>query len=314
MKISDLKTFLDIVDAGGLTAAANRRGVTQPGLSRTLRDLETRLQAQLLRRTGRGIELTPAGEEFLKFSVETLDRLAETQKQIALQSKALPRQLSLSIPLRLSRLLIPGLYRAFAERLPQTTVHIFEEPSDRARNMLMTGQLDVALTYRNAFTPDRDFVPLCAENLYAVGHIQDLGDDRRPICANDLCKLPLLLPGRGRYQDLIQTAIRAAGHSLPAARELETAEGLLAFAAEGEGVAILPMSNVYQEVARGDVTARLISDPTIGRAVGLQFSADMPKHATGPVLSIVRKAMQEAAPDADWRRLKSRDKKVKKEL
>lgn len=308
MKLSDLQTFVDIVEAGALTAAAHRKGISQPALSRVLRDLESRMKARLLKRTGRGIELTPAGEDFLSFAVETLEAFAQTQKRIAIHAKSLPTQLSLSVPLRVGRLLIPDLYRAFSERLRDTAVHIFEEPSDRARVMLTDGRLDAALTYRHMTPPDRDFVAIAAERLYAVGHKKVLGQNSEPISAKDLCVLPLLLPSRGRYREMIEAVLKGHGHAIPLARELETAEGLLAFAAEGEGVAILPMSNVYQEVARDEVTARLISDPSIVRSIGVRFSPSLAKHVAGPVLAVFRKVVRTAAENADWRKLTDEEK------
>ena len=306
MKLSDLQAFADIADAGGLTAAANRRGVTQPALSRLLRDLETRFRAQLLRRTGRGIELTPAGAEFLQFCTETLQRYDKVKVRIAEQVKALPSQLRLSVPLRVGRLLIPDLYRDFAERLPETRVHIVEEPSIRARELLSDGRLDAALTYGSGSTADPKFVPLFTEDLVAVGSLASLGTRRDTMTMEELGELPLLLPSTGRYRDLIRSAFRSAGHDLRTARELETAEGLLAFAAEGEGVAILPMSNVYQEITRQEVAARLIVSPEISRQIGVQMSGTMSKYTASPVLSVIRKAMQRSAKTAAWRSLRVR--------
>ena len=307
MKLSDLRAFSDIVDAGGLTAAANRRGVTQPALSRLLRDLETRLAAQLLRRTGRGIELTPAGAAFLQFCTETLERYNDVKVRIAEQVRALPGQLRLSVPLRVGRLLILDLHRDFSERLPETRVHIVEEPSDRARAMLHEGLLDAAVTYRPNPAADRGFRPLFTEDLFAVGNPAILGAEPQTISMEELGKLPLLLPSTGRYRDLVQSAFRSAGHDLRIARELETAEGVLAFAAEGEGVAILSMSNVYQEIDRREVAARLIVNPEISREIGVQLSVLMSKHAARPVLSVIRKSMQRSAETAAWKRLSARN-------
>jgi len=304
MKLSDLQLFVDIVEAGGLTAAAHRRGVTQPGLSRTLREIETRMETQLLSRTGRGVELTPAGEDFLSFATETLAHFERTRQAISQRATAFPNELRLSVPLRVGQLLIPDLYRAFAERFPDSSVHVFEEQSDRARALLAENRLDAALTYRHSARSDRDFAPLFAEALCAVGHTDALGTGQSQISMADLGRLPLLLPSTGRYRDLIQSAFRSAGHPFQIARELETAEGLLAFAAENEGVAILPISNVYREVARGEVTALRITDPEITRIVGVQFGAALPRHATGPLLSILRNAMKTAASEAQWRSLK----------
>ncbi|MEM8837600.1 MAG: LysR family transcriptional regulator [Pseudomonadota bacterium] len=301
--MSDLQTFVEIVEAGGLTAAANRKGVTQPALSRLLRDIETLLQAQLLRRTGRGIELTAAGNDFLRFSTETLERYETTRRIIREREKAFPRHLRLSVPLRVGGLLIPDLHRAFSDVSPETTVHVFEETSERAREMLADGRLDAALTYRSGSGADLGFTPLFKEDLYAVGNANSFGTDQDTIALNALGKLPLLLPSTGRYRDLIQSAFRSAACDLKVARELETAEGLLAFAAEGEGIAILPMSNVYKEVARGEVMARLIVNPGISRQIGVLFSGGIPKHTAGLVLSTIRKTMRHSRQPAAWQNL-----------
>ena len=306
MKLSDLRAFVDIVDAGGLTAAAIRSGVTQPALSRLLRDLETRLQVQLLHRTGRGIELTPAGAEFLTFSTETLERYEELRRQIADRAKVLPHSLDVSVALRAGRLLIPDLHRDFMKQMPETTVHIIEEPSERAKAMLADGRLDAAMTFRQSARADREFVPLFSEKLFAVGTAARLGKGGEPISMHEVGALPLLLPSTGKYRELIQSAFRSAGHSLRTARELETAEGLLAFAAEGDGVAILPMTNAYQEIARGEVVARPIVDPEITRFVGVQFSTSMSKHTATRLLSVMRKSMQASAHIAAWERLNGR--------
>lgn len=308
MKLSDLQAFVDIVDAGGLTAAAAKRGVTQPALSRLLRDLETRMKAQLLHRTGRGIELTPAGTELLEFAIETLARFDQTRHRIAAQSATLPAELHLSVPLRLGRLLVPGLYRVLGSEWPQTTVHIVEEPTERALEMISVGALDAALTYRSSTNSDRNFVPIFGEALHAVGAANDLGHQDDPIAMRDLCSLPLLLPNKGKYRELIHSAFTAAGLGIAVARSLETAEVLLAFACEGEGVAILPMSNIYQEVARGEVVARPIVDAEITRTIGVELSPGMTKHTARHLLKIVRQALQVQASAARWRSLKSTER------
>lgn len=308
MKLNDLDAFVDIVDAGGLTAAAHRRGVSQPALSRLLRELETRLQACLLRRTGRGIELTPAGSAFLQFCTQTLESYDQIHHQIAEQSKALPSHLHLTIPLRVGWLLIPDLHRDFGTRMPDTQVHITEEPSDRARELLNAGRLDAALTYSPSSAADRDFVPMFQEDLFALGNPARLGARRGPITMTELAGLPLLVPSTGPYRDLIQSAFRSAGHAPRIARELETAEGLLAFAAEGEGIAILPMSNIYQEIARNEIAARLIVGPGISRLIGVQLSPGMSKHTADPLLAGIRRVLRKAAQIAAWRPLKNKTK------
>jgi LysR family transcriptional regulator, hca operon transcriptional activator len=65
MELRHLRYFIAVAEAGSLTVAAQRKlHTTQPSLSRQIRDLEEEVGAQLLTRSARGIELTPAVEPF----------------------------------------------------------------------------------------------------------------------------------------------------------------------------------------------------------------------------------------------------------
>src|SRR5882757_10113026 len=55
LDVEDLRTFIEVVDAGGLTPAAHRLGLSKSIVSRRLARLESELGAQLLVRTTRGI-------------------------------------------------------------------------------------------------------------------------------------------------------------------------------------------------------------------------------------------------------------------
>ncbi len=61
-----LRDFLAVAEAGSLSAAARRLGVSQPTLTRRVAALEERFQTQLFHRTTRGLELTEAGESILE--------------------------------------------------------------------------------------------------------------------------------------------------------------------------------------------------------------------------------------------------------
>ena len=66
MELRHLRYFIAVAETGSLTEAAERRLYTsQPSLSRQIRDLESHVGVQLLSRSVRGVELTPAGKAFL---------------------------------------------------------------------------------------------------------------------------------------------------------------------------------------------------------------------------------------------------------
>ncbi|MEO1505485.1 MAG: LysR family transcriptional regulator [Pseudomonadota bacterium] len=306
MKLVDLRKFVAIVEAGGMTQAAHRLGVTQPALSRTVRDLEVRMQAQLLRRTGRGIELTRAGDEFFAFANHTLSSFDETKRRVMKVSENVPKRLSLSVPLRVGRLLIPELHREFAKRMPETTLTFFEESSDRNCELLGEHRLDAAIVYATPEAPWPDVVPLFGETLYAVGSADVLEPADHPLTLAELASLSLLIPSRGSYRALIDDSFAQADLEPIVARELETADALLAFAAERDGVAILPYSNIYQECARAEVIARPIVDPEISRTLALASARALSSGVVRIVAASTRAAMTRVAHLARWRKQAAR--------
>src|SRR5438128_10263346 len=87
MELRRLRYFVAVAEAGSLTVAAERKlHTSQPSLSRQIRDLEDEVGAQLLRRSARGVDLTPAGRAFLDHARSVLSQVeaaAEGARRVA---------------------------------------------------------------------------------------------------------------------------------------------------------------------------------------------------------------------------------------
>src|SRR5690606_4846575 len=68
-----MRTFVDIVRAGGIGAAARQLNRQQPSISAALKRFEEHVGATLLRRTATGVELTPAGQAVFELCEDMLE-------------------------------------------------------------------------------------------------------------------------------------------------------------------------------------------------------------------------------------------------
>jgi len=98
-RFEDLKTFVRVVEAGTLTAAAERLGVAKSAVSRRLAELEERLGAQLLRRTTRRLNLTDSGWAFYERAVRILADLDEAEAAVSQAHGTLRGRLRVAAPL-----------------------------------------------------------------------------------------------------------------------------------------------------------------------------------------------------------------------
>src|SRR6201991_5010957 len=98
MDIEDLRTFVDVADAGGVSAAARRLGLSKSIVSRRLCRLEDELGVQLLARTTRGAALTEAGVTFREHAARVCAEL-DAARETLLPAGDLRGRLRLAAPL-----------------------------------------------------------------------------------------------------------------------------------------------------------------------------------------------------------------------
>jgi len=82
MEVEDLRTFVEVADAGGVSPAARRMGLAKSIVSRRLSRLEDELGVQLLARTTRGAALTEAGVTFREHAARMFAELQAAREEI----------------------------------------------------------------------------------------------------------------------------------------------------------------------------------------------------------------------------------------
>lgn len=124
--LGDVEVFLAVVEAGSMTAAAVVLGSTPSVLSRAVSRLETRLGAQLLRRSTRRLVLTDSGRQYLEEMQGAFARIdaAEGALSDATEGAALTGRVRLSVPTTYGHYRLPVMLAGFARAFPLVRVEL----------------------------------------------------------------------------------------------------------------------------------------------------------------------------------------------
>ncbi len=122
MEIDDIRAFLAVADTGGLTAAAQRLGVSKSVVSRQIARLEKDLGAVLLTRTTRGAALTEAGANFRDHGMRIAAE-AEAARDIVAADGPVRGRLRIAAPLSFGSTHFSPVLAELAARHPELEIH-----------------------------------------------------------------------------------------------------------------------------------------------------------------------------------------------
>ena len=146
----DYDLFVTVVDAGGLSAAARRLGVSPAMVSKRLVRLETRLGTRLIHRSTRKMALTPQGERLRSDLGTIFDALREAENRVTGAADAPAGPLRISAPTSFGRMHIAPHLEAFLARYPrvEVTLNLSDGFTD-----LFSAQVDLAIRITAEVSP-----------------------------------------------------------------------------------------------------------------------------------------------------------------
>jgi len=165
MHLNQIRNLIAIAEAGSLRAAARRIGVSQPAMTKSLRQLEQELGFQLLLRTARGAALTPAGRAFIARARVIQTELRKAGEDLAALRGGDEGVVSVGFGGVSTIALLPAALARFRLQHPRAFVHILEgnrrsfaplvrdETLDFAIAQGVVGQAEAGLAFKPLFRP-----------------------------------------------------------------------------------------------------------------------------------------------------------------
>ncbi|MGC1458942.1 MAG: LysR family transcriptional regulator [Steroidobacteraceae bacterium] len=245
MDLEELQTFVEVADAGGVSPAARRLGVSKSIVSRRLFRLEAALGVQLLARTTRGAALTEAGATFRDHAARVCAEI-DTAREAILPTGDLRGQLRVATPLSFGTTHLAPVLAQLARRNP--LLHVLVSYSDRFVDIVGEG-FDCAI--RVGYLGDSNLIarrigPISGRLVASPEYIKEHGAPKNP---DELLKHQALMQGTETWH-LLDAGKPIAVH--PQGRfKADNGTALAAAAVAGLGIAALPDFLIEAALASG---------------------------------------------------------------
>ena len=146
MELRHLRYFVAVAEMENVSRAALKLHVSQPGLSRQIRDLEDEIGFCLLERTAKSVRLTEAGRAFLDDARTLLRNADEAVTKARAVANAEPTELHVGYSPTPTAEVLPKTLRAFQQAMPHVHVRLHDLSNNAIRDGLRDGRLQLGLT------------------------------------------------------------------------------------------------------------------------------------------------------------------------
>jgi DNA-binding transcriptional LysR family regulator len=252
-----MRTFLAVVESGGVSSAARMLNLTQPAASQQLRELERCLRVRLLDRAGGRSIPTAAGAALLEPARRAQAAIEDAMTVTAAHRAGETGRVRLGTGATACIHLLPAVLAAAKQRMAGLEVTVATGNSADIIRQVELGELDVALvTLPVAASRALSVTRLLSEPMVAL--IPDaMASTGETIGAAQLLALPLILHDQGvSTRTLIDDWFRRAGMTPVPAMRLDSVESIKVLVAGGLGASIVPRMSLPGPVA-GTATRRL---------------------------------------------------------
>ena len=249
LSLRQLRTFLAVVEAGGISAAARTLNLTQPAASQQLRELERALHARLLERAGGKVLPTPAGEALLGPARRAQAAVEDAFTAVASLRTGETGRVRLGTGATACIYLLPPVLAAVKRRMPALEVIIATGNSGDMLRRVEAGELDIALvTMPVAARRGLSVTRLTSDPLVALIP-EPMALPGAALTAAQIARLPLILYERGgSTRAIIDAWFRRAGLTAAPIMQLDSIETIKTLVAGGLGASIMPKLALAQPV------------------------------------------------------------------
>ena len=264
-----LKVFYTVAQKLSFTKAATALFITQPAVTKHIRELEQQLGIALFKRNGNSIAITASGEIVLKYAEIIFDTYKLLEKELAQLNKITEGTLRIGASTTLAQTLIPKLLGKFKKMYPAIQLSFSRGNTDFISNQVIAGKIDIAIVEGTSHYPQISYENFLKDEIVLVAKTNSKLANRIEISTMELLTIPLVLRESGSGTlDVIFKAMNDAGINIKKLTidiQMESNISIKQYLQHADSAAFLSIQSIVTELQRNELSIIDIKDLEINR-------------------------------------------------
>ena len=264
-----LKVFLTVADRLSFTKAASELFITQPAVSKHIRELEEEYKIKLFERNGSKIAVTKAGHLLLQHT----KRLFEIYRDIDFDMSALIHEqrglLRVGASTTLSQYIIPPVLARFHQKMKEVKITLINGNTEQIEKALLEKEIEVGIVEGQLKNKGIKYTPFLKDELVLVCKANHSLVKKKEMTKEDLLKMQFLMREQGSGTlEVIEYGLKLFNvslHQLDVQMKLGSTESIKSYLLSSNCVAFISIHAVSKELKNNQLTILDIKNLSIER-------------------------------------------------
>ncbi len=278
MNTTNLTTFITVMQTGSISAAAEKLFITQPAVSKRIKNLEDEFDVTLFDTVGRGIVATQSANELLPHAKRWLDDYDNFKINLKNSQHTVSGKLVIGTSHHIGLHHLSHVLKQFIQTYPAVQLEVHFMDSEDAHKSVLDGNVSMAfLTLPPVYDKRLTYYTLWSDPLYFVtGTLSPLAQQSN-VSLEKLAHYPAILPSANTFTSQI-TLAEFAKHNLKPYATMSTnpLESIRMLVSVGLGWSVLPQTLINQDLERIDMK----DDLELQRYLGVVVNPNLTKSAS----------------------------------
>jgi len=268
INLNQLRIFQAVAEARSFTRAADVVHLTQPAISKHIKQMEEYYGVPLFDRLGKKVALTQAGEILFEAALEIIASVTAAEQRIEELKGLRGGKLCLGASFALGIYVLPGILATYRKRYPAVDVTVDISLSAKIMAKVLANKLDLGLVSREAHDPRLLTRQFMTDELIAIAPSHHRWANKSRIRPQELLGETFIVEARGAgTRTVVEERLKEKGIVLRNVVDFGNMEGVKKAVEAGLGISIQARSVVQREIFAGSLVGVSLArmDAKLGR-------------------------------------------------